>query len=354
MILTIDMQSIAKELNKSAVAEIGTSLRTATHAEHFVTLFDNNYLPIGLALHHSLMAHGQPFHLWILCMDELVEQNLLRLALPYISLIPLREVEDAHLLAVKSLRSRGEYCWTITPFTPKFVFERDTQVDRVTYLDADLFFFDSPKLLLDEFEQSGKHVLITEHAYDPRYDKSRKSGRFCVQFMTFRRTEESMKVMHWWQERCLEWCYEKPEADKLGDQKYLDQWPTLFGEEVYILKQKDKTLAPWNVRHFEQQGHGRVAPVFYHFHGFRIISSNKALLYSGYRIGNAFESIYQPYLTCLFDKFSLLRQAGIPIPCLPLRKDLYSRCLFLKRRILNGMGYANFSSDDTAFQMRSK
>lgn len=321
--------------------------KSLSPVEHYVTLFDNNYLPLGLAMHHSLLAQGKSFHLWILCIDELVAKNLSSLALPHVSLIPLHEVEDERLLAVKPLRSRGEYCWTLTPFTPQFVFDRDPKIDRVTYVDADLFFFDSPGLLLDEFKKSDKHVLITEHAYDPRYDKSRKSGRFCVQFMTFRRTDAAMKVMHWWQERCLEWCYEKPEADKLGDQKYLDKWPELFGEEVHILQQKDKTLAPWNVRYYEQQGGGKVNPVFYHFHGFKIVSPSKALLYSGYRIGDAFESIYQPYLMCLLDKFAVLRRAGITPPSLPLRKDLYSRCLALKRKLLDGMEYAVFPVVDS-------
>jgi hypothetical protein len=222
------------------------------------------------------------------------------------------------------------------------VFERDPQVDRVTYVDADLYFFDKPKLLLDEFEQSGKHVLITEHAYDPRYDKSRKSGRFCVQFMTFRRTESSFKVMHWWQDRCLEWCYEKAEADKLGDQKYLDKWPTLFAQETHILQQKDKTLAPWNVRHYEKQGKGKVTPVFYHFHGFRIVSPSKALLYSGYRVGEASKGIYEAYLSCLYDKFSLLKEEGIAIPLLPLRTDFIGRCLAFKRRVWDDAKFANF------------
>ena len=324
------------------------SNKTDTHVEHFVTLFDNNYLPLGLALHHSLMTQGQPFHLWIVCIDERVEQHLLQLSLPYVSLIGLHEVEDARLLAVKPSRNRAEYCWTLTPFTPEFVFKRDAQIERVTYLDADLFFFDTPKLLLDEFKHSDKDVLITEHAYDPRHDKSRKSGRFCVQFISFRRTEGAMKVMHWWQERCLEWCYEKAEDGKLGDQKYLDQWPILFDSEVHILRQKEKTLAPWNVRYFEQQSGGRVMPVFYHFHGFKIISSDKALLYSGYSVGNAVESIYRPYLSCLSGKLTLLRQHGIQMTFLPPRQDLLSKCLNIKRRIWGGMYYANFTSDATS------
>lgn len=311
--------------------------------EHFVTLFDNNFLPLGLCLHRSLIAHGQPFQLWILCMDDLVERHLRKLALPHVRLIPLRDVEDSRLLAVKPLRSRGEYCWTITPFTPQFVFERDPQVARVTYVDADLFFFCHPRPLLDEFGHSGKHVLITEHAYDPRYEKSgraRRGGRFCVQFITFLRTGQAAKVLHWWQKRCLEWCFNRVEDGKFGDQKYLDQWPALFEQEVHILQQKEKTLAPWNVRYFEQLGSGRVAPVFYHFHGLRLISPGKLLLYSGYRVGKAAQALYRVYQQNITESINLLNDNDIPVPYLPLRKDLLGRCIMLKRRILDGEGYA--------------
>lgn len=311
----------------------------ATGVEHFVTLFDNNFLPLGLCLHASLLDHGQPFHLWILCMDELVEQNLRLLALPQVSLIPLDEVEDGRLLEVKPSRNRGEYCWTLTPFTPQFVFNRDSNVERVTYLDADLYFFARPSLLLDEFEHSGKHVLITEHAYDPRYERfgrARRSGRFCVQFITFRRTPESLRVMRWWQARCLEWCYARAEDGKFGDQKYLDQWPTLFGSEVHILRQKEKTLAPWNVAYYEKLGHGQVAPVFYHFHGFRILSHNELLLYSGYRVGNSADNLYEAYLSSLGRAIVELKRVNIPIPCLPRRRDWIGRLAALKHQWMDG------------------
>ena len=133
---------------------------SASGVEHFVTLFDRSYLPMGLALHDSLMAQGQPFCLWVICMDETVEEQLSRLSLPHVTLIPLREVETRELLAVKPARSTGEYCWTMTPFSFKAVFDRDPDVERVTYLDSDLFFFSSPQLLLRELEDAGKHVLL--------------------------------------------------------------------------------------------------------------------------------------------------------------------------------------------------
>lgn len=333
------------------------SNNSVTGVEHFVTLFDNNFLPIGLCLHSSLLKHGTPFHLWILCMDEIVEQNLQRLALPHVSLIPVREVEDGRLLEIKPTRSRGEYCWTLTPFSAQFVFDRDAQAERVTYLDADLFFFASPKLLLDEFEHSGKHVLITEHAYDPRYGRfgrAKRSGRFCVQFVTFRRSPEAVKVMHWWQDRCLEWCYARVEDGKFGDQKYLDQWPILFEHEVHILQHKEKTLAPWNVRYFERQGHGSIEPAFYHFHGLRILSPDRLQLYSGYQIGKAAEALYQAYLSCLIEKIEMMQEKFIPIPCLPLRKDFWGRCLALKRRIWDGEGYASIHGNASTKEQCSK
>jgi hypothetical protein len=311
----------------------------AAEVEHFVTLFDNNFLPLGLCLHSSLLEHGQPFHLWILCMDELVEQNLRRLALPDVSLIPLSDVEDERLLKVKPGRSQGEYCWTLTPFAPQFVFDRAPLARQVTYVDADIFFFSSPKLLLDEFGHSGKHVLITEHAYDPRYERfgrARRSGRFCVQFISFRHTLESQRVMRWWQDRCLEWCFARVEDGKFGDQKYLDQWPAIFETEVHILKQKEKTLAPWNVRYYEKLRFGQVKPVFYHFHGFRILSSTEILLYSGYRVGNAADYLYQRYLVTLDRIIAELKRADILIPFLPRRKDWKGRLAAFKRQLIDG------------------
>ena len=187
--------------------------------EHFVTLFDSRFLLLGLTLHASLQKFSPNSHLWIICIDELVEQQINKLKLDHVSTIPLRTIETVELQAVKSTRTVGEYCWTLTPFAPKSVFDLAPDAERVTYLDSDLFFFSSPEIIFNEFESSGKHVLITEHAYSPKFDRTAQSGRFCVQFMTFRRTPEGLGVMKWWQDRCLEWCYDRYEDGKFGDQK---------------------------------------------------------------------------------------------------------------------------------------
>lgn len=304
--------------------------------EHFITLFDSKFLPMGLCLHASLMEHAHPFRLWVLCMDDAVLQQLSRMKLENVSLIALEEVETEALKSVKKSRSRGEYCWTLTPFTPQFVFDRAEDAERATYIDSDVYFFDSPSILLDELDESGKDVLITEHAYSPEYDKSAISGRFCVQFITFRRNHGGMKVMQWWQERCLEWCYSRLENGKFGDQKYLDAWPEIFGREVHILRQIENTLAPWNLTRFASDPHSLPRCVLFHFHSLRILGRGKILLYTDYRLRGLDSKIYEHYLACLKRSLDLMSSHGISAPIMPLRGNILSRMLRTARSKILG------------------
>jgi hypothetical protein len=259
--------------------------------EHYVTLFDSAFLPQGLALHASMCRHAGPFSLWVLCMDDEVKSTLDAMAIPSIRTIKLGDVETPELLAIKGGRNRAEYCWTLTPFTPKIVFDRDPQAGRVTYVDADMYLLQSPSPIFEEFRASGKSVLITDHAYDAEYDSSATTGQYCVQFMTFVRGS-SDAVRRWWQDRCIEWCFDRIEDGKLGDQKYLDDWPTRFPETVHVLSQIDVLLAPWNARRFPYS-----RAIAWHFHGFRLLANNRALLHRGYPVPDIVDQmVYAPYL----------------------------------------------------------
>jgi hypothetical protein len=235
--------------------------------EHYVTLFDSLFLPQGLALHLSMERHLTDYTLWVLCMDDTAYAVLLQLQLANVRLLQLSILETAALKQVKPTRTQGEYCWTLTPFSPRFVFEADAAVERVTYLDADTWFRKNPAAIFREFAASGKAVLITDHAYAPEYDQSELSGQYCVQFMTFTRQGGEL-VRDWWEQRCIEWCYARKEAGKFGDQKYLDDWPERFGNQVHVLADKEAILAPWNAKRFP---YGQA--VVWHFHGLRLLSA---------------------------------------------------------------------------------
>lgn len=230
--------------------------------EHYVTLFDSFFLPQGMALHASMERHVRDYTLWVLCVDDGAFEVLARLGLPRVRLLKLSQLETEALVRVKLSRSIAEYCWTLTPFVPRFVFEADESVQKVTYIDADIWFTDSPHAVHQELALAGKSVLITEHGYAPQYDRTEFSGKYCVQFISFTRAGEN--VRKWWEDRCIEWCFDRHEDGKFGDQKYLEQWPKLFADQVHVLQQKSLLLAPWNAVMYPHSG-----ACLYHFHGTR-------------------------------------------------------------------------------------
>lgn len=279
--------------------------------EHYVTLFDSLFLPQGLALHASMERHAGAYTLWVLCMDQPTHDFLNRLALPNVRLLDLAQLETEALRAVRPTRSIGEYCWTLTPFAPRFVFEADSRVDRVTYLDADIWFRRSPARIFRELEASGKAVLITDHAYAAEYDQSATGGQYCVQFLTLTRAGGD-PVRKSWEAQCLDWCHARIEDGKFGDQKYLDDWPETFPDAVHVLADKELALAPWNAMRFPY-GHS----VFWHFHGLRILAGHRNTLrvaLSDYPLPPVVQKyVYAPYLDDLRQAVRLMRENGIPV-----------------------------------------
>lgn len=290
-------------------------------------------------MHQSLMEQGEDFHLYIFPFDDIALQALQKLDLPKVTLIPLVNFESKDLLSVKPTRSRGEYCWTSTPYTIEYVLYT-FNVPQCTYLDADLCFFDKPGVLLDEMKEAS--VLITEHRYTPEYDQSSLSGIYCVQFLSVKNTPGGRSVLSWWRDRCLEWCYDRVEDGKFGDQKYLDDWTTRF-QGIHVLKHLGGGVAPWNIQQYElsRDGEGKwwigssndnikVPLVFYHFHYVKFLKGGKVDI-SPYRLSmkNVY-SLYAEYLRRMKDADQSL---GIRPPARRSERSLKSWVAKWRRRL---------------------
>lgn len=298
---------------------------------YYVTLFDSNYLTRGLVMYRSLLQHIDEFHLWIICFDDLAYKILEQLQLDRVTLVTLSEFEDSELLAIKSNRTRQEYCWTCTPSTILYVLNNAPYVNAVTYLDADLMFFSSPEPIFTEAGQAS--IILTEHRYIPEFDNSSLYGIYNVQFMMFQRDEEGLKAINWWRDRCLEWCYLRLEDGKFGDQKYLDDWLERF-QGVHILQNIGAGLAPWNAIQYSIYQLDNILYVddipviFYHFHNLKLYPFNISHL-SSYPINidiinfiyiNYLQEINKAYqqVSSIYPKF----KGGITnFPCPPKRPD---------------------------------
>lgn len=276
----------------------------------FCTYFDENYLTRGLALYESLQRHAGHFELWVLCMDDASFTALEQLGLPGIRAVPLSDFErdDEPLRAAKGSRSKIEYYFTCTSSLPLYVFGRHPEVQLITYLDADLFFFADPEPVFEEIGDAS--VALTPHRFPPALRDRERYGIYNVGWISFRRDKTGVECLTWWRDRCIEWCHDREEGGRFADQKYLDDWPARF-PNVVVLAQKGANLAPWNVGNYRLRpsASGGVTVdgdplIFFHFHALKRISRwtyDPGWIEYGVPPSSLLRSrVYVPYLRTLF------------------------------------------------------
>lgn len=274
---------------------------------HFCTYFDRNYLYKGLALYRSLERHCSSFCLWILCLDEVTRNILIKMQLPKVVLVSLDEFEAANprLLEVKSTRTPVEYYWTLTPSWCLYLLEHDQDVEIITYLDADLFFFSDVAPIFEELRE--KSIAIVEHRFAPAYVHNLETaGMYNVSLSAFRRDEEGLACLCRWRDQCIDWCFFRSEEGKLGDQMYLNDWPSRF-RGVRVLQHAGAGVAPWNIGRYVLSRHNGLVFVdaepliFYHFHQFCPITTFIFELagYGYHFMRHHVAWVYRPYMAAI-------------------------------------------------------
>ncbi len=281
----------------------------------FCTLFDSNYLDKAIALCNSLERYGNNFKLYCYCFDNTAYTVMQQMNYKNVVLIEWSTVEDVNLLKLKNQRSKAEYCWTCTPVVIEYTLDK-FNTNNCTYIDADMYFYANPQILFDEIEKANAHTVITAHRF-PDNARGRhylkKSGKYCVEFNYFDNSPEAREALTWWKEKCFEWCFHIYEADRMGDQKYLEKFPELF-EGVHELQHLGGGVAPWNLKQYEldslkgteiilqKKDTGASFPlIFYHFQNIRYLNENWVNISSEVSSKKLKDAIYIPYLTMVED-----------------------------------------------------
>ncbi|MBK9097592.1 MAG: glycosyl transferase [bacterium] len=281
----------------------------------FCTIFDLSYYSKGLALYYSLEKVCD-FRLFIFTPDEKCFDLLMKKKLSKAIVVRLSEIEDEELKQIKMDRDVAEYFWTIKASCINFLF-RKYDLDLVTYIDADIFFYTSPDPIFEEMGNNS--VLITPHNFSPQYKNELKNGIYNAGFISYRNNEAGLSALNWWNDRCREWCYKKKENGKFGDQMYLNELSTFEG--VDTLKHKG-ALANWNVQQFDYQiNNGKVTGItkkgdlfdviFFHFHYLKFLNSFEVELGRKYISSKVFDIFYKPYIKYLLDLAGFDMQGAI-------------------------------------------
>jgi len=194
----------------------------------------------------SLQQHDPGSQLWVLSLDAFTTRFLRELKQKDLHVTDLSELEkaDAELLKTKANRTRVEYYFTLSPCWPLHLLRENASIQRITYVDADMFFFASPEPIFAEMKEAS--VLVTEHRYPPHLSHHERYGRFNVGLLSFCNDSDGLMCLDDWREKCIDWCYDRDEDGKYADQKYLDAWPELLGKALHIVRRRGVNLAPWN------------------------------------------------------------------------------------------------------------
>jgi len=272
--------------------------------EYFCILTGYNYFSRAIALYNSLCRHLEEFTLYYFTFDEKTYSVITTINYKNIIPIPLCKLETSDLLKVKKERTIPEYYYTLTPYTILYVL-KTFKVDVCTYLDADIYFFNSPKVLLDQLK--GHSAIITEHRHS-KQEVQPDTGRFCVQFMPFRNDTEGVMILEWWAARCKDWCYLRRENGLWADQGYLEDWPERF-TSVHVLSYQGEGLAPWNIKDFKISeensiiyctdifSRNKCEVIYYHYQGLKLFTDGTvAVQGSRYFDKSVLKHIYSFYV----------------------------------------------------------
>lgn len=282
----------------------------------YCTYCDHRYLSRALALFASMEAMGFEGQFWLFCLSDECFSILSSLNLSRVKAVRLSELEAQHpeLLAVKAGRQTIEYYYTCSPFILRFALACVPHAEWVTFLDSDLWFYQSPDRVFDAIGAAS--VAIIPHGFVSRLRYLEKFGKFNVGWVSFRNDNEGIRCLEWWQVRCIEWCYGWIDGDRYADQRYLDRFPDL-APHTKILTHKGCNLAPWNIENYDiALRDGRVFVdeqplLFFHFSG---LKKGERYVFDNHRHYGAQHScvirdfIYKPYVQSLLDAEAALER----------------------------------------------
>ncbi|MDO5518070.1 MAG: putative nucleotide-diphospho-sugar transferase [Clostridium sp.] len=284
----------------------------------YCTVLSSKRLIQGIACYLSLFTVMKDFRLFILCVDDKSYQFMRDFKLPQIVCVRLDELNRRDIMEIKNSRKLNQYCWTLKPVFIRYILEHSRKIQRITYIDSDLYFLQNPEVIFEN--QPDKSVLLSDgKIFIPKCSREfisyvqSKTGNYNSGFISFKRDENGIACASWWDDRCMESCTEKPEDGIFGDQKYLDYMPCLF-DNVGEITTPGVNIGHWNsqkydfsVRNDEIMANNYKL-IVYHFSGFRIINKyNMVQIHERERVNLPFiYDIYKKFLSDIIDEIEVL------------------------------------------------
>ncbi len=213
------------------------------------TIVAKNYLAYARVWARSFREHHPGARVVVLLADR--SDGLVD---PSTEPFDLMEAEDLGIPAFRSMAFRYDVMELSTAVKPAFLQRllATGNEDVALYFDPDIIVLAPVSPVIDALRSS--NVALTPHALSPIPLDGRRpteaaflvSGTYNLGFIGVRRSDESSRMLSWWNARLVRGGASAPEKGLFTDQKWIDLAPAFFAG-VEVLRDPTLNVAYWNL-----------------------------------------------------------------------------------------------------------
>lgn len=237
------------------------------------TICSRNYLGQARTLMQSVRVHEPDAKRYIVIVDRKSE-------------LPPLEADLAEILWAQDLAiadfERKAFIFDVlelnTNVKPSSFLQLLKSHERCVYMDPDTVLYDTLAPVWEGLDSA--NVVLTPHTIAPRdgldcpweQDLLRYGG-YNLGFAAVRRSDESVRMLRWWEDRCLTRGFHAPTEGFFVDQKFMDL-ASMFFDGIRPVRHPGLNVAYWNLHErplrFDGARYfvGDQPLIFYHFSGF--------------------------------------------------------------------------------------
>ncbi len=234
--------AVSASLTRAASNQgVQTPVHVQSARYYLCTVTDKSYLPKVIAQYRSLERTMSDFEISVCCTDDASYMALSALRLPRCTPVSLGQLGQSELYTLQRERKANEFSWTLKSYLMLYLLQA-RGLPHVLYCDGDIGFTGNLAPLYEDWGGSSIY-LCTQRDVDW---VEQKYGKYQAGVLGVMNNDTGIRMLQWWRDKCREWCFAYEDNGRLGDQKYLDEVPNLFGD-VKISWNRGIDAAPWNI-----------------------------------------------------------------------------------------------------------
>ncbi|MDN4593223.1 hypothetical protein [Polycladomyces subterraneus] len=212
----------------------------------FCTVVNTQYVPMAMLMARSVKKHNPGARVAVCILEEKIPMSA-RDYQHFDHIVLAKDIGYANFFYRHMFKHNVmEGCCAVKARFLHYLFKLYSTEDKIVYLDPDTKIF-GPFHEVDRMLDEGPIVLTPHLTHPSAQDELRisKVGIYNLGFIALKRTEESFRFLHWWNERLDKLCYIELEREIFVDQRWMDFAPIFF--DVRILRHPGYNTAWWNI-----------------------------------------------------------------------------------------------------------